>query len=230
MPVLEIIAQTFVLTLLLPLSSPFTLISPTARISTPCDGLFSVSKTCGFLASSPVNIGDTPFCLKVKALFVSPTVPLAINEIPVPSTFGVPLVPRFTILYCFAPLFVESSARRITLPSALIWSTRIFVSKLAMLIKEVFLAPLVLVALILPAIFVLTDFVKSLAVAPMPVQTPSAQGPTSVPIAPFVTVTFKSALFVVAINVLLTPLFNKSPFVTAILTFALDVILLSTLA
>ena len=116
---------------------------------------------------------------------------------PVPSTFGfLASFVLFTMLYAVAPLLVASSARRITLPSALIWLTCIFLSKLAILIKEV-LVPFVLVAVITPSIDVFTDFVKSLPLGPTPVQTPSAQGPTSLPIAPFVTVAFKSAPLVV---------------------------------
>ena len=72
------------------------------------------------------------------------------------------------ISYGVAPLFVESSASRITLPSALIWSTFIFLSKLAKLITDL-LVPCVLVALILPSIETLTDLDKSLALVPIPV-------------------------------------------------------------
>ena len=113
---------------------------------------------------------------------------------PVPSTLGVLFVESFvllTMLYGLAP-FVESSANKITLPSALIWLTCISLFKLAMLIKEAF-APFVLVAVITPSIDVLTDFVKSLPSGPIPVQIPPSQGPTSSPIAPFVTFAFKSA-------------------------------------
>ena len=98
------------------------------------------------------------------------------------------------MLYAFAPFVVASSARRITLPSAFIWLTFIFLSKLAILISE----PVPeLFAVITPSIDVFTDFVKSLPLGPTPVQTPSAQGPTSSPILPFVTVAFKSAPLVV---------------------------------
>ena len=55
---------------------------------------------------------------------------------------------------------------------------------LARLIKELF-EPLVLSALTLPSTAMLTDFVKSLASGPIPVQIPPSQGPTSLPIEPF---------------------------------------------
>ena len=100
-----------------------------------------------------------------------------------------------TMLCAFEP-FTELSARRITLPSALIWLTFMSLFKLAILISEV-LVPFVLVAVITPSIDVLTDFVKSLPSGPIPVQIPPSQGPTSLPIAPFVTVAFKSAPSVV---------------------------------
>ena len=146
-----------------------------------------------------MNIGDTPFCLKVNALFAAPILPLAMIEIPAPSTLGlVALEAEFRILYAVAPLFAESSASNITLPSALIWSTFISLFKLAMLIKEVFV-PLVLLAVIVPSTATLTDFVKSLALVPMPVQIPPSQGPTSLPIAPLVTLITKFAPFVVLI-------------------------------
>ena len=99
-------------------------------------------------------------------------------------------------------MLAELSASNITLPSALIWSTFISLFKLAMLIKEVFV-PLVLLAVIVPSTATLTDFVKSLALVPMPVQIPPSQGPTSLPIAPLVTFITKFAPFVVLICVLL---------------------------
>ena len=61
------------------------------------------------------------------------------------------------------------------------------------------LEPFVLVAVILPSIFVLIDFVQSRASVPIPVQTPSAQGPTSSPILPFVTFMIRSLALVVLI-------------------------------
>ena len=146
---------------------------------------------------------------------------------PVPSTLGVLPVESFvllTMLYAFAP-FVEASANKITLPSALIWLTFISLFKLAILISE----PVPeLFAVITPSIDVFTDFVKSLPLGPTPVQTPSAQGPTSSPIAPFVTVTFKSAPLEVAISVVDTPLFNKFPSETKMFTSAFEVMLLFT--
>ena len=94
---------------------------------------------------------------------------------PVPSTFGfLASFVLFTILYAVAPLLVESSANKITLPSALIWLTCISLSKLAILISEV-LEPFVLVAVITPSILTLTDLVKSLSFGPIPVQTPPSQ-------------------------------------------------------
>ena len=88
-------------------------------------------------------------------------------------------------------------------------------SKLAILAKE----PLpVLSAVISPSIEVLIDFVKSLASTPMPVHTPPSQGPTSSPIAPFVTLIFRSASLFVLIKVFATPKFNKSPLSTLIVT------------
>ena len=79
------------------------------------------------------------------------------------------------MLYAVAPLLVESSANKITLPSALIWLTCISLSKLAILISEVLLEPFVLVAVITPSILTLTDLVKSLSFGPIPVQTPPSQ-------------------------------------------------------
>ena len=238
-PSLEIIAQTYVLSLLLPSSSPLTLMLPIANISTPWPGLVSGSKTCGSLASSPLKIGLTPVCLNVNALEFSPIVPLAIIEMPVPSTFAiVPVVSvdLLTMLYLplalvFVPPFVrfaEPSASKITRPSALIWLICISLSKLAILIKDVFLPLItlfetnVLVAVILPSIDVLMDLVISLASVPTPVQTPLIQGPTSSPILPFKTLIDKLALFVVEIKFLATPLLSKSPSVAVILTLVFD--------
>ncbi len=77
-------------------------------------------RSCGFVASSPSNIGETPFCLNVKAFPVSPMLPLEIIEMPVPSILGLVLSEAlFTISKALEPL-TELSARRITLPSALI--------------------------------------------------------------------------------------------------------------
>ena len=56
----------------------------------------------------------------------------------------------------------------------------IFINKLSL----VFLVSFVC-ALILPATFTLTDFVKSLELGSTPVQTPSSQFPTPSPIVPF---------------------------------------------
>ena len=142
--------------------------------------------------------------MKVNALPFSPMLPLAIIEIPVPVTLGFVLSRAlFTTLYAAEPLSVLWSARRITLPSELIWLMCISLFKLAILTKAP--EPLLL-AVIIPSISVLIDFVKSRASAPpIPVQTPSAQGPTSLPIAPFVAVIFKSAPLIVWIKVLTTP-------------------------
>ena len=182
----------------------------------------------GWVASSPLNIGETPFCLNVNALPVSPILPLAMIEIPAPSTFGLAaLEVLFKMLYFVPPeVWVgefELSARRITLPSALIWSTFISLFKLAILINEAF-EPLVLVALTVPSTATLTDFVKSLESAPIPVHIPPSQGPTSVPIAPLVTFITKFAPFVVLIWVFLWPEFNILPFVWVIVTLPSEVI------
>ena len=89
-----------------------------------------------------------------------------------------------------------------------------FLSKLAIFASEVFLAPVVLDAVITPSIDVLIDFVISLASLPIPVQTPPSQPTTFSPILPFLTFAIKSPPFVVTIRLFLTPLFNKSPFTT----------------
>ena len=65
--------------------------------------------------------------------------------------------------------------------------------------------PLVLLAVITPSTLTLTDFVQSLPSGPIPVQTPSSQGPTSLPIAPLVTFIVKLAPSVVWIKVFATP-------------------------
>ena len=60
-------------------------------------------------------------------------------------------------------------------------------------------------AVYVPSIFALIDCVRSLASGPIPVQTPSLQGPTSLPIVPSSTWIFKFPPFLAAINVLATP-------------------------
>ena len=134
---------------------------------------------------------------------LSPILPLAIAEIPEPFKFGVAKLSSdlFKIEYGLAPLSL-SSARRITRPSEWILFTCISLSIDARLTK----APSpVLSIVIVPSIFVLIDFVKSLSAGPTPVQTPPSQGPTSSPTEPSVTVVTKSAPLVVLIRILSTP-------------------------
>ena len=127
-----------------------------------------------------------------------PISPLAIAEIPLPLMFGVIELSSelFIISYPVAPLFVLSSASKITRPSESILLMCISLSKLAILIK----APVPwLSAVILPSISVLIDFVKSLSPGPTPVQTPPSQSPRSSPIEPFCAIMLRSALSVVFI-------------------------------
>ena len=109
----------------------------------------------------------------------------------------------------------EESANKITLPSALIWSTFKSLFRLAIFAKE--FLPL-LIALTLPSIATLIDLVRSLESCPIPVHTPPSQGPTSSPIAPLVTFMSKSAPLFVLIKVLSTPKFNKLPLSMLIVT------------
>ena len=117
--------------------------------------------------------------------------PLAIIEIPAPSTLGTAEFDEaFIISKALEPL-TELSARRITLPSALILLTFISLSKLAKFTSDLF-EPSELAALTLPSTVTLTDFVKSLASLPIPVHIPPSHGPISLPMAPFLTSIFKS--------------------------------------
>ena len=81
-----------------------------------------------------------------------------------------------------------SSARSVTLPSEVIELILISLFALARLIRESFSTPLVppfvAFAVIVPSIFVLIDFVQSLAPVSSPVETSS-------PIAPFSTMIIK---------------------------------------
>ena len=62
-----------------------------------------------------------------------------------------------------------------------------------------------LMAVIIPSIDVLIESFKSRLSVPIPVQTPPSHPVISLPIAPFTTLTFKSAPSVVAIRVFATP-------------------------